>query len=590
MIVFRDQRAAVDPAQLLSGVVIDARRLASHASPDHEETVQLLISAGTLEAALIDTIFPSVDGISPMARRLREAGCALGRAVWHTWEDHPADARPWLEQSAATLAHLQLQQLPPSVHVSVPEGYAYYSVYPEMYLEAARRYHRTHAPRRAVCLGVRSIGTSLSAVVAGTLEELGCAVASFTVRPHGHPFNRRPIVTPELAEILQREGDATFLLIDEGPGISGTSLAGTADLLSHLGIADDRIVLFPSWSTDGSGLKSDQARKRWARHRQCVVDFEEVWLTSGRLMRTLPPGKLRELSAGAWRNEICARPEHFPAVQPQHERRKYRYEPHAHAGIPEISWLSFVGLMPDTTAPMLRRAQQIAAAGFTRGPKSVMHGFLVTPFTQGSPLQAQEPVDAILLDTLASYLAYISRTQTTQPSVTEDALLDMVVTNVSEGLGDTWLSRLHSRLKTCGASWCDRTVALDGRMLPHEWIRTSGGYLKTDAVHHHDDHFFPGCQDIAWDVAGTCLEFNLQPNDRQHLIEQYQELSGDSTIVARLPLHAITYLAFRLGYTTLAASSLGQDPDGKRFSEAALRYAQLLRAELSHTTSEVWNG
>ena len=31
---------------------------------------------------------------------------------------------------------------------------------------------------------------------------------------------------------------------------------------------------------------------------------------------------------------------------------------------------------------------------------------------------------------------------------------------------------------------------LDGRMLPHEWIETSSGFLKTDAVDHFDDHFF----------------------------------------------------------------------------------------------------
>jgi hypothetical protein len=127
-------------------------------------------------------------------------------------------------------------------------------------------------------------------------------------------------------------------------------------------------------------------------------------------------------------------------------------------------------------------------------------------------------------------------------------------------------------------------------MLPHEWIRTPGGYLKTDAVHHHDDHFFPGCQDIAWDVAGTCLEFNLDPYQRRHLIERYRSLSRDSRIAARLPLHAITYLAFRLGYASLAASTLGQNSDGKRYARAALRYGELLRSELSHTTPEMWNG
>ena len=590
MIVFRDQRATVDPTQLISTLHIEARRLASHASPDHEETVQLLISAGTLEAALADTIFPSADGIMPIARRLREAGCGLGRAVWHTWVNHPAEARRWLEQSAATLAYLQLQQLPPSIEVSVPEGYAYYAVYPEMYLEAARRFHYTNTPRSAVCLGLRSIGTSLSSVVAGTLEELGCAVESFTLRPRGHPYDRRLTVTPELAEILQRKHHATFILIDEGPGISGSSLAGTAELLGHLGIADDRIVLFPSWATDGAGLKSDQARERWGRHKQFIVDFDEVWLTSGRLTQSLPPGKLREFSGGAWRNELCARPEDFPAVQPQHERRKYLHQPFApDSGVHETSWLSFVGLTPDTAAPKLRRAQSLAAAGFTRAPTSVMHGFLVTPFTPGSPLRAREPLDSRLLETLASYLAHISRTQAAQPSVTDDALRDMVMTNIAEGLGEEWLPRLQSRLKECGPSWCERTVALDGRMLPHEWIRTPQGYLKTDAVHHHDDHFLPGCQDIAWDLAGTCLEFSLEPDDRQRLIERYRALSGDSTILARLPLHAITYLAFRLGYTTLAASCLGQSLDGKRFSEAALRYGELLRSELGHRKSEMWN-
>ena len=499
------------------------------------------------------------------------------------------NARRWLEQTAATLAHLELQQLPPTVDVTVPEGYAYYAVYPEMYLEAARRFHHAHSPRNAVCLGLRSIGTSLSAVIAGTLEELGCTVVSFTLRPRGHPFDRRPLVTPELAEILQREHEATFLLIDEGPGISGSSLASTAELLSCLGIADDRIVLFPSWATDGSGLKSQQARDRWTRHKQFVVDFDEVWLASGRLTRTLPPGTLREFSSGAWRNELLADPDDFPAVQPQHERRKYLHLCETAEDTDECSWLSFLGLERNSAESKLRRAQQLAAAGFTAAPTSIRHGFLVTPFTPGSPLTAREEADGTLLQTLASYLAHLSCTQATQPSVTQRALLDMVVTNTAEGLGDEWAARLHPRLRECGASWCERTVALDGRMLPHEWIRTSAGYLKTDAVHHHDDHFLPGCQDIAWDVAGTCLEFNLAPDARQQLSERYRSLSGDATIAARLPLHAITYLAFRLGYSTLAASTAGLDSDSKRFSEAALRYGELLRSELSHSTPGMWN-
>ncbi len=589
MIVFRDQRAAADPTRLLSRLRLDAARVAQRAPADHDEVVQLLIGLGTLEAAVLDTIFPAADGTSPLTRKFREASCAVGRALWHTWGDQAVKARFWLEQATATLAYLELQQLPSTVEVSVPEGYAYYAVYPEMYLEAARKFHSTIEPTRAVCLGLRTIGASLSAVVAGSLQELGCRVASYTLRPRGHPFARRPIVDSGLADILHRESDGVFLVVDEGPGISGSSLAGTAALLNDLGIPDERIVMLPSWATDGSGLKSAQARERWQRHRQFVVDFEEVWLRSGRLTRSIAPGQLRDLSGGAWRHQFYPDSECFPAVQPQHERRKYLYQSFPEPGVvAESSLLSFVGL-GDRSASKLERGRKLASAGFTAEPKRVVQGFLVTPFTPGTPLSAHEPVDHLLLQTLASYLAHISRTQATQPSVTDHYLQEMVTSNVVEGLGDEWLSRLHPRLANAGDIWCQRPVALDGRMLPHEWIRTAGGYLKTDAVDHHDDHFFPGCQDIAWDLAGTCLEFNLTPEARRQLIERYERLSGDAAIASRLPLHAITYLAFRLGYATLAATTLAHSPDGARFSAAATRYGDLLRSELTDTRAETWN-
>jgi hypothetical protein len=52
---------------------------------------------------------------------------------------------------------------------------------------------------------------------------------------------------------------------------------------------------------------------------------------------------------------------------------------------------------------------------------------------------------------------------------------------------------------------------------------------------------------------------------------------------------AATYLAFRLGYATLAAGALGQDPDGRRFAAAADRYHELLQTELSYTSESAWN-
>ena len=588
MIVYRDQRVSVDPAPLLSTLRRDVLQLAGSGAASHEVSVELLIRMGSIEAALDDAIFPTADSLDSMARRLRETSLALGHVLWHTWQEQARGAKRWLEQAAATLAHLELQSLPVNVQISVPEGYAYYAVYPETYLEAARSCRRAMGSFNAVCLGLRSIGTSLSAAVAATLEELGCRVSSYTLRPRGHPFARRPVLSSDLEAVIRAERDALFLIVDEGPGISGSSLGGAAELLGDLGIDDERIIFFPSWATDGSRLLSAEARTRWRRHRQFVVGFEEVWLRSGRLGRTLPPGRLRDISAGAWRDELYPYQTTLPPIHPQHERRKYLLSTTDDISAHGSRWLSFVGLGERVT-PKLRRAEQLACAGFMPPPELVVNGFLVRPFTPGTPISTQEQPSSVLFETVASYLAYISRQGPAEPSVTAAGMEEMIRTNVAEGLGEGWLERLESTLSEHGAGWCERPVEIDGRMQPHEWIRTAAGYLKTDAVDHHDDHFFPGCQDVAWDVAATCLEFDLAPSVRRQLVQRYAGLSHDITIGARLPIHALAYLAFRLGYATLAADTLGDVADGKRFVAARDRYRQQLRTELSNAPRDLWH-
>src|SRR5207302_4552914 len=53
-------------------------------------------------------------------------------------------------------------------------------------------------------------------------------------------------------------------------------------------------------------------------------------------------------------------------------------------------------------------------------------------------------------------------------------------------------------------------VLVDGRMQPHEWIRSKDGtIIKVDGCTHGDDHFFPGPTDIAWDLAGAIVEWSL---------------------------------------------------------------------------------
>jgi hypothetical protein len=121
-------------------------------------------------------------------------------------------------------------------------------------------------------------------------------------------------------------------------------------------------------------------------------------------------------------------------------------------------------------------------------------------------------------------------------------------------------------------------IAVDGRMLPHDWLRTSGNVLlKVDALDHHADDFLPGCRDCAWDIAGTMVEFDLDAPRVARLVDRYRWLSSDTTIERRLPFYRAAYLAYRIGYATLAAQTLGPaSADGQRFASLTARYRRSL--------------
>src|SRR5207237_6607621 len=110
-----------------------------------------------------------------------------------------------------------------------------------------------------------------------------------------------------------------------------------------------------------------------------------------------------------------------------------------------------------------------------------------------------------------------------------------------------WLAAVD-RLEAFRARVMDRPgVALDGRMQPHEWLATGADLLKLDGLDHHCDHFYPGRQDMAWDLAGAILEFGLGAQASQRLLARYRVFSGDGGAKDCLPFYRAAYLAFRLG-------------------------------------------
>jgi hypothetical protein len=322
--------------------------------------------------------------------------------------------------------------LPASLRIRPQEGFAYYALYPGQYRTAARRFAEAERPSHCVVIGIRSIGTTLSSVVA---EALPCPVWRFTVRPRGHPFDRRLQLAATLEGKICRHEASHFLVVDEGPGLSGSSFASVAEKLNTLGIPDKRIVFFPNYEPEVTSLVSERARERWGRHR--------LWFEPFSPPENVPPGA-RDLSGGMWRDLIGS----DAAVQPQHERRKYLHD--------GVLW-KFSGLAHYGRAK-LRRAHELAACGFVPEPLGFGNGFLQTQWIEGSRATT---ADEDLLDTMARYLACLSEQYNTGSAPDYGKLTEMIHANT--GL---------ERSPPCEAG---TTVAIDGRMLPYEWVRAAQG-------------------------------------------------------------------------------------------------------------------
>ena len=165
---------------------------------------------------------------------------------------------------------------------------------------------------------------------------------------------------------------------------------------------------------------------------------------------------------------------------------------------------------------------------------------------------------------IGRYIGRIAASFPTGDIVDPQQLNEMVDTNLR---GMARAPQLEERVEI-------PAVALDGRMLPHEWIRTTTGLVKVDALDHHGDHFWPGPQSPAWDLAGAITELRMDRGHRAAMLDAFERACGGRMTLAWLPFYLVAYAAFRFGYATLAAQTLRGTADAARFNAAAQFYSQ----------------
>ncbi|GJG87486.1 hypothetical protein tb265_26670 [Gemmatimonadetes bacterium T265] len=294
--------AIVDAAGTAARAGGDAQPAAGTAAHDAVDWwTDRLIEASELEAAVVDALSPERDALHAVAGPLHRLSLAAARGL--ATAQRAATQSEWgVADRALARAHARLAAaghvaavavrdaaladaaLADPIAVGVSRGFAHDALFPETYAAAARRLAARVGPRRALVVGLRGIGAGLSAVVADTLARRGVDVRRVTVRPRGDRHDRT-LAADDALDALLREAAATpgtwAVVVDEGPGATGSSFAGTAAALAERGFDDARIALFASRDVDAHALASASARARWPRHRRFVVSVDDAVLARG---------------------------------------------------------------------------------------------------------------------------------------------------------------------------------------------------------------------------------------------------------------------------------------------------------------------
>jgi hypothetical protein len=229
----------------------------------------LLIAAGQLEQAIAD--------VSLNVELAQEAtDCAAGRfiSIYRSERSNPV----LLQRCHSALE--KVLSIGRELAIKIPEGFAFYSLYPEQYCDATLEWlrgKRFSGPETILVVGIRSIGTTLSAVVKATLAVKGCNGRRFTVRPSGHPFRR-------FVELPKETFLPTAIVADEGPGLSGSSMAATAIALRQAGVRD--VTFFPGHSNPPGSAASVEVRAIWSETPKIVApSIERGWIQPCRELR-----------------------------------------------------------------------------------------------------------------------------------------------------------------------------------------------------------------------------------------------------------------------------------------------------------------
>lgn len=540
LLVFREDRRRASGKELKAALTAQLEQLCGYFS--QRTLLGALLQAGELECGVADNDPEAACCYELVTDQIAGALLAGEPAVSNNSNFHSPGFRSLLTSVRDLPVFEQLS-------ISIPEGFAYYALHPLAYADVIRQ---IPACDHLMVVGIRSIGTTLSSVAAAAARARGIQTEKITVRPQGHPYNRTVEFTAEQMAAVRNAmfSDASLAVVDEGPGLSGSSFLAVAEALERAGVPVEKIILISSHAPNINALCAEDAACRWQRFR-CIPVSSET---------RRPAAAIEFIGGGQWRSRVFANESEWPAVWTSLERLKYL----SSSEQDERRLFKFAGLGHYGDV-VFERERKVAAAEFGLMPREENDGFISCPWIVGKPLSPSD-LSTEVVARLAEYCAFRQHAFRVELSNLDD-LQKMAQHNLRE-LG--FDPAVELRL--------EHPVIADGRMQPHEWLlSTEGKLLKTDSGSHGDDHFFPGPTDIAWDLAGAIVEWRMDEEQTAEFLNLYRNASGDDAS-ARIDGYIKAYTVFRLAYCLMAANAMNGSDEQLRVQHAAATY----RAALTH--------
>ena len=526
-----------------------------------EAVREALIAAGMLEQGVADCLGDDTAGDAEPGRAaaaLTDAAAEILACLARGEAADPVLPSELGQARAALRGHGPLA----IVH---PEGYLFYALFPDLYIELGAAIGAAIGGASAVVIGVRSIGTSLSAAVAAGLSARGCAVQRHTVRPVGEPFERVTIPSDwqRAAWRSAARHGAAFIAVDEGPGLSGSSLASVIAALESLEVDPDLLHIACAAPPATPPMASPAVRAIWRRTRCWPAQGPGA----GFWARTLPSwlatadgvrSPAVDLSWGAWIGHL---PDRTPPPMPQLERRKLLLGDGDRRVLAKFAGFG---------APGRRKALHLAAladAGMVPRYLGQAHGMVLQEWIEGSVPPGLS--DHAPLKAAAAYYAFLRRSFAVADVPDTSALAE----TVEEIAGNWFGATLPGDLRPLLARMRDvRAIEGDQRPEPVEWRAVAGRILKTDAADHYLDHTWARRMDVAFDLAGFSLEFRLSKEAEGELLRRYAVASDDPCIGTRMPFFRAAYAAHRLAtadtaYHAGGGSSAALDHQRRRMAD-----------------------